>query len=61
MFKKTWYIYLLKKYIKWGVWKVAVCPSNIQDAQFLKVKCTSASSGVKSGDRAGHGQKIKLS
>jgi hypothetical protein len=22
-------MYLLKKYIKWGVWRVAVCPSYI--------------------------------
>jgi hypothetical protein len=27
----------LKKYIKWGVWRVAVCLSYIQDARFLKV------------------------
>ena len=38
MFKKIQYIYLLKKYIKWGVWRVAVCPSYIQDARSLKVK-----------------------
>jgi hypothetical protein len=30
-------IYVLKKYIKWGVWRVAVCPSYIYDARFLKV------------------------
>jgi hypothetical protein len=24
------YTYLLKKYIKWGVWRVAVCPSYIE-------------------------------
>jgi hypothetical protein len=29
---------LLKKYIKWGVWWVGLCPSYIQDARFLKVK-----------------------
>jgi hypothetical protein len=29
MFKKIQYRYLLKKYVKWGVWRVAVCPSNI--------------------------------
>jgi hypothetical protein len=29
---------LLKKYIKWGVWRVAVCPFHIWDARFLKVK-----------------------
>jgi hypothetical protein len=29
MFKKIQYVYLLKKYIKWGVWRVAVCPSYI--------------------------------
>jgi hypothetical protein len=28
---------LLKKYIKWGVWRLAVCPPYIQDARFLKV------------------------
>jgi hypothetical protein len=28
-FKKVQYVYLLKKYIKWGVWRVAVCPSCI--------------------------------
>ena len=38
MFKKIQYVYLLKKYIKWGVWRVVVCPSYIQDARFLKVK-----------------------
>ena len=37
MFKKIQYVYLLKKYKKWGVWRVAVCPSYIQDARFLKV------------------------
>ena len=37
MFKKIQYVYLLKKYIKWGVWRVAVCPSYIQYARFLKV------------------------
>jgi hypothetical protein len=36
--KKIQYLYLLKKYKKWGVLKVAVCPSYIQDAGFLKVK-----------------------
>jgi hypothetical protein len=35
--KKILYVYLLKQYIKWGVWRVAVCPSYIQDARFLKV------------------------
>jgi hypothetical protein len=30
-------VYLLKKYKKWGVLKVAVCPSFIYDAGFLKV------------------------
>jgi hypothetical protein len=38
MFKKIQHVYLLKKYIKWGVWRVAVCPSYIQDARFLKGK-----------------------
>jgi len=44
MFKKIQYVYLLKKYIKWGVWRVAVYPSYIQDARFLKVKpmCTTS-------------------
>ena len=37
MFKKIQYVYLLKKYIKWGVWRVAVCASYIQDTRFLKV------------------------
>jgi hypothetical protein len=36
--KKIQYVCLLKKSIKWGVWRVAVCPSDIQDARFLKVK-----------------------
>jgi hypothetical protein len=36
MFKK--YIHLLKKYIKWGVWRLEVCTSYIWDARFLKVK-----------------------
>jgi hypothetical protein len=36
--KKIQYIYLLKKYIKWGVWRVAACPSYIKDLRFLKVK-----------------------
>jgi hypothetical protein len=31
----------LKKYIKWGVWRVAVCPFYIQDARFLKVNASS--------------------
>jgi hypothetical protein len=38
--KKIQYIYLLKIYIKWDVWRVAVCLSYIYDAQFLKVKAT---------------------
>jgi hypothetical protein len=29
--------YLLKKYIKWNIWRVVVRPSYIQDARFLKV------------------------
>jgi hypothetical protein len=29
MFKKIQYGYLLKKYIKWAVWRVAVCLSYI--------------------------------
>jgi hypothetical protein len=37
MLKKIQYGYLLKKYIKWGVWRVAVCLSYIWDARFLKV------------------------
>jgi hypothetical protein len=36
--KKIQYVYLLKKYIKWGVWRVAVCLSYKKDARFLKVK-----------------------
>jgi hypothetical protein len=38
MFKKIQCGYLLKKNIKWCVWRVAVCPSYIQNARFLKVK-----------------------
>jgi hypothetical protein len=38
MFKKILYLNLLKKYIKQGFSKVAVCPSYIWDARFLKVK-----------------------
>ena len=30
-------IFVGKKYIKCNIWRVAVCPSHIQDAQFLKV------------------------
>jgi hypothetical protein len=37
MFKKNQYVYLLKKYMKRGVWMVAVGPSYIWEAQFLKV------------------------
>jgi hypothetical protein len=29
-----------KIYIKCNIWRVALCPSYIWDAQFLKVKCT---------------------
>jgi hypothetical protein len=36
-------MYLLKKYKKWGVLRVAVCPSFIEDAGFLKVKLVGAS------------------
>jgi hypothetical protein len=35
--EKVQYVYLLKKYKKWGVLRVAVCPSYIEDAGFLKV------------------------
>ena len=28
--------------MKWGVWRVAMCPSYVQDARFLKVKHTDA-------------------
>jgi hypothetical protein len=38
MLKKILYVYLLKKYVKWGVWRVAVCLSYIKDARFLEVK-----------------------
>jgi hypothetical protein len=38
MFKKIQYVYLLKKYKKWGVLRIAVCSSYILDAGFLKVK-----------------------
>jgi hypothetical protein len=27
---------MLKKYIKWGVWRVGLCQSYIYDARFLK-------------------------
>jgi hypothetical protein len=37
MFKKIQYLYLLKKYKKWDVWRVAVCPFSIKDARFLKL------------------------
>jgi hypothetical protein len=37
MFKKIQYVCLLKKYIKCGVWRVAVCPSYIYEARFLNV------------------------
>jgi hypothetical protein len=47
MFTKIQYVNLLKKYIKWGVGRVAVCPSYIQDAQFLKVKETTWESVVR--------------
>jgi hypothetical protein len=30
----------LKKYIKCNIWRVAVSPSYIEDARFLKVKVT---------------------
>jgi hypothetical protein len=33
----TQYLYLLKKYIKCDIWWVAVLPSYIQDAWFLKI------------------------
>jgi hypothetical protein len=36
MFKK-FSTYVLKKYIKWGVWRVAVCLSYIYDAWFLRL------------------------
>jgi hypothetical protein len=35
--KKIQYVYLLKKIHKMGCWRVAVCPSYILDARFLKV------------------------
>jgi hypothetical protein len=31
-------MFVEKIYIKWNIWKVAVCPSYVEDAQFLKVK-----------------------
>jgi hypothetical protein len=34
---KTLYLYSLKKYIKCNIWRVAVRPSYIQNARFLKV------------------------
>jgi hypothetical protein len=36
-FKKFSMYICWKQYIKWGVWRVAVCLSYIQDTQFLKV------------------------
>jgi hypothetical protein len=45
MFKKIQYGYLLKKYKKWGVLKVAVCPSFIWNAGFLKVNTLSSVPG----------------
>ena len=36
MFQKFSTYICWKKYIKWGVWRVAVCPSYIQDARFNK-------------------------
>jgi hypothetical protein len=35
---KIQYGYFFLKYIKWGVWRVVVCPSYIWDARSLKVK-----------------------
>ena len=35
---KILYLYLLKKYIKCNIWRVAVRPFYIWDARFLKVK-----------------------
>jgi hypothetical protein len=37
MFKKFCTYIFVEKYIKRGVWRVAVCLSYIQDAWFLKV------------------------
>jgi hypothetical protein len=42
---KIQYLYLLKKYKKWGVLRVAVCPSYTQDARFLKVNSRSLNTG----------------
>ena len=40
---------MLKKiYIKCNIWRVAVCPSYIQDARFLKVKGVKARDSVPS-------------
>jgi hypothetical protein len=38
MFKKFRTCNLLKKYKKYRVFRVAVCPSSVKDARFLKVK-----------------------
>jgi hypothetical protein len=35
--KKNSVCVFVEKYIKWGVWRVVVCLSYIQDARFLKV------------------------
>ena len=37
MFKILSTLYLLKKNIKYNIWRIAVRPSYIQDARFLKV------------------------
>jgi hypothetical protein len=42
MFKKIQYVDLLKKYKNWGVLRVVVCLSYIQDAGFLVVKAARA-------------------
>jgi hypothetical protein len=39
--ENTQYLNFLKKYIKCNIWRVAVRPSYIQDARFLKVKQSS--------------------
>jgi hypothetical protein len=57
MFKKFSMYICWKKYIKWGVWRVAVCPSHISNARFLNVKCTAL---VEHQFRNGRGEPPKI-
>jgi hypothetical protein len=51
MFKVLVLIFVGKKYIKCNIWRVAVRPSYIQDARFLKVKSAGASVQSTTGSR----------